>query len=349
MVKNAKQYTIYLPTNITPIISFNHSQIYRFNQNNLHMAELTNIMEDVIDNTNFSHSLCLCYDALIKNNMGEIISKIIDNCNIDADGHEMVAICLAAIINEDINIINMLSEKKFNFDIKFNTYINTCLTYVNLIDYAIYHNKNTVAQYLLELGTNLVIDLTNQSNKLSFALSNLLDDKLFDFILDSYPQYHQSLFIASICCPNIRRMDKLLTSSSTNIDIELPTNNLHEYYNVARNIYKNLNLDIFKLLTKYGLNVTQELLEKIFVNCDIILVDYIMSEYHFVPNNKLIDNVLSSLDMEKIKLFAKHNIDLSGIKIINSQIDLVSSLEKCNLDPKVFLTYILDYIDEHEV
>ena len=350
MAQSEDQYIIWLPAKIKPIL-LGDSNIYHYNQNNLHIVELTNIIEQVTSNwPNYcsGDKLCLCYDRLIKNHMDQIIYSIINGYNIDINSHEMFAICLAAIINEDIDIMNMLSLKNFNFDIRFKTYIYThhCSGRVNLIDYAIHHNKNTIAKYLLELGTKLHISDDVGADYISVAL-NKMNDALFDFILNTYPQYHQSLFIASICNRNIERIDKLLTTN-INIKIELPTNSLHDYYHIMGNIYLKLNLDIFKLLAKYGLNITQELLQIIFVCSDINLVDYIMSEYHYIPTNKLIDSVFSNFNLKKIKLFAKHNIDLSDVKIINSHTDLIQSLEKCNLDNKSFMASMLNHYDDSD-
>ena len=173
-----------------------------------------------------------------------------------------------------------------------------------------------------------------------------MKNDLFDLILDFYPEHHQLLFIASIGNRDVGQLDKLLATMNANICIELPTNNLHNHYNIMRNIYDNLNLEIFKLLAKYGLNMTDELLEIIFVYCNIDLVDYIMSEYHFVPKDSLIKNVFLNFDLEKIELFAKHNIDLSMVKMINNNSELVQSLENCNLDSKILLAYALNCIND---
>ena len=369
MAEYKNQYVIHLPKNFVPI-SFTKSNIYQYSKNNLHIIELTKIIENTIIVTNDidnkknlmrrqrnTLSLCICYDKLIKNKMNEIITDIINDCCVNANDHEMFAICLAAIINQDINIMHMLSLKDFDFGIYFRIFGADFRRGCYLIDYAIYQDKITVVKYLLELGAKLASDsavarprleITNQYDTISFVLP-CLKDELFDFIIDSYPQYHQLLFIASICASNNNRIDKLLTTLGTNIKVELPTNSIHDYYNIRQKIYHNLNVDMFKLMATYGLDVNHELLEIIFIRSNIDLVDYIMFEYHFVPTNRLIDDIFSDFDLPRIKLLIKHNIDLSNIEIINDHTDLIGSLGNCNIDSKIFLAYMLNHFYTDEV
>ena len=114
---------------------------------------------------------------------------------------------------------------------------------------------------------------------------------------------------------------------------------------------------MLKILINYGLIVDNDLFQDIFQSNSIDTIDYLMTEYHFVPDNDSIAKMFQNMDSNfaKITLLTKHNVDLSNVKYLylNSQnkpdrsskiFELINLLKKCNIDGDILIAYLLNNI-----
>ena len=350
---------------------FVDSKIYQYCQNNIHNKVFTDIMQSIdqlinsrqdsfidklIIRDSQTEKMCLYYDAVIKNDMADVVREMIDVCA----PHEMMTICLAAIINESLDIIEILTAAKFDFNVKFDCGIHRLNDFTStpfyFMDYAIYHKKIKTVQYLLDAGIKLNIVDKNYDDRNSFLYYlQTFDDEIFNLLINSYPQYHQSLLIISIYRNKLDWV-KCLFDSSPNISIDQiqyyfaqPVNDNDKADSaIPREFCKNISVDVFKLLVDYDLEVNYQLYETIFdklnAYVNVGIIDYLMAEYHFVPTQKLIKRAFKKMNVDIIKLLVKYNVDLSQIRYTHPLAGLIDSVDNSGLDPKTFLCFVMKYV-----
>lgn len=304
------------------------------------------------------HHLCLCYDILVKNGLDNLICDMLNTVN----KYDMLAICLVAIINERTDIMEKLVGLNFDFgqaimvctdmeetDGKIYLYSDgDCST---ILSYAIHYNKITIVKYLLQ--NDIKMDLASIGRLFSYI--NNKDISLFDDF------YHLGksemgndrmigkwssldLLMWNIDIENNKVVERLL-STDPNLDPNLVKSNLEKYE------ISTIGLDTLKILINYGFVIDNEFSQFIFERCgrDTDIIDFLMAEYSFVPTDDMITKLFQDIkyeeSMAKIRLLAKHNIDLSNIKYAGKSIKslkFIESIKNCNLDLQVLTTYLLD-------
>ena len=353
--------------NIKPhveITQFTDSKIYQYCQNNMHNKVFADSSQSIDHIENYkthcvidaiqTEKMCFYYDALIKNHMDNLIYEMISICG----QHEQMAICLVAINNEKLDIIENLMSAKFDFNVCLDAYFygDSFGSKFCFIGYAIYYKKIKIVQCLLDNGIGL--NILDKAKKYFLYYVRTFDDEIFDLIINRYPQYHQSLLIISIY-NNKADWTKRLFDTSPNINIDQIQYYFGQPFNdndndndkadsaIQTGLVRNINVDVLKLLVGYGLEINQQLFETIFYQLNVDVTDYLMteySEYHFVPTDELIMHVFLNMKIDMIKLLIKYNVDLSQIQHAHPLGELIESAEKCGLDPKIFLHLLLSWL-----
>ena len=323
--------------------SFDTSHIHQYIESYPNIVELVDINKPQLCMRCFYMcKLCNMIDALLQNNLDEIIYDMINIVQNNSD--DMIAICLVAIINERLDIIPLLVSREFDFSINIFDRSNSDFHFgsKNLIDYAMANGKISIVRVLLDMGIEptIISKLNDQctDNLNNFSIDNCsIDDEYFDFIIDSYPKYHTPLLILSIYKNDIDRIIKLC-----NINPNLINDLVQNFSNYIKHdsCIGEIKLDTFKLLVNYGLIIDDSFFEIIFGKENSELVDYLMSTYNFVPSDTLIKGVFNKISHSMIEILFKHRVDLSKIKPKISLDDIFHKLEECNMDPAVYFSYI---------
>ena len=349
--KNSSLYQYYTTNNLTILddaigkiledkLTDPDTEIRNITVSNFNMR---NINELYAYNINY---LCQCYDVLIKNNFDDdLIHDMINTSN----SYDNFAICLVAIFNEKLDIMQMLAHTNFDFDQHiciYSFYASNMLAenagLYNLLSYAIRHDRINIVRYLIQYGVQVNLD----SNYYTEYISQH-DIGLFDELYSLYKGDRSALLFKNICEENFQVVDRLLCTD-TRLNINQLKPDLVKYL-ISKKLYyrPHICLDILQLLVKHGLVIDNYFFQDIFIFSDIGTLDYLMTEYYFVPNNDVIAKLFQDIkfEIDKIDLLVKHNVDLSNFKYFagSDKSDKLTNLAKiCNLDHETLVAYLVD-------
>ena len=333
-------------------ILFGSSKIYQYHQSNIDNKILSDIVIHIDstkdqrprfnDNTEQTENLCLFYDAIIRQNMDDIVYEMMNVC----DNREKIAICFAAIINDRSDIIEDLLADKFDFSAHFYNLYFICREIhcrFNFINYAIRYDRIKIVKYLLDSNIDFDI-LTDKYNQVAWCMYNLKEDsQIWDLVTYYYPKYHSQLLIIAINKGYHCWINQLINSDHMD-QIQYffkPASSDCIGTKMKEMVCNKINIPTIKLLVDHGLVIDQELYETIFNYGNTELIDYLMTEYHFIPSDQLIASVFYKINIQIIKLLIKHNIDLSSIQYVSKYDDFMEGLSNCNMDPKIFAKFMI--------
>ena len=295
------------------------------------------------------HYLCQCYDMLLKNGTNDLIFDMLNTSN----PYDKFAICLVAIIHENMDIIQMLVRLNFDFDQCIYTYVphNTSnrienlslyVTIDNFLYYAVQHNKKNIVNHLIHHGVKIKINYVYHL----FCYINNYDISLLDNILGQLEKDSTTLLIENISYGYNNIVDRLL-NMDPGLNINMVKSDLIKYKTFYGYGYRNINLTTLKLLINYGLIVDDDLFQDIFQSNSIDTIDYLMTEYHFIPHNESITKLFQDMnkDLRKFELLTKHNIDLSNVKHFSESdksYKFMNSLRNCNMDVETLTAFLID-------
>ena len=349
--------------------SFEDSGLYQYYHNTNHLTVLDDVMQTILKKTlayaNYKitcsyndgrgktilniHHLCECYDVLIKNGTDNLICDMLNTSN----RYDQFAIYLVAVINERIDIIQLFMQLNFDFNQEIRLYTmferseptNTIHLFEspqhnNLFTYALQNNKIDIAKYLLQNG----IKIDSIGSKCLFGYINDHDDHDHDTSLfdDFYNLCQEQLNSLVLLVENINNNNHKIIERILNTEIGFDINMIKPYFKEYS--LSSTKLDTFKILINYGLVIDNELFQDIFKNADMDVIDFLMSEYHFTPDNDLIMQLFQNTCLIKINLLIKHNVDLSNV-MYNNQNDkyykFANLTKRCNLDMESFVAFLL--------
>ena len=355
------------------ISSFQDSSLYQYYNSVNYLTILDDVIETILQNkikvaNSFGDKeiesavkvqrLCQCYDILIKNNFDDLICDMLNTFN----KYDQFAICLVAIINENMNIIQLLAQLNFNFNQKhifFVRYDNPQqptneisfghrVGCDSIFMYPVYYNKIDIIKYLLQNG----IKMDKKTCVNFFNCINNRDISLFDdFYNLCQPLDSLDLLIVNISNNNHKIIERLL-DMNTGLDVNMIKLSMTGDTNGFR--CNGIKLDTLKILINYELVIDNELFQNIFktVYMDEKVIDFLMTEYSFVPDNELITESLQKIDITKIKLLIKHKVDLSNVTYADKPdeySEFVDSIKSCNLNVDILLATLLKNKYSHSI
>ena len=346
------------------INSFTDSSLYQYYNNTNCLTILGDVIGKIVedhkmDSVNHRRKqdkiahLCQCYDVLLKNGFDSVVYDMINTSN----QYDQFAICLVAINNDRLDIIKILAGLNFDFFQHITCFVNNSDSIYgnglnNLLGYSLkLEKKIEIVKYLFSHGIQL--DIENDFYLFYYINYNDHDFSLFDDFFSMHQQHSLAILIKIMNYGYSKIVERLL-NIDTNLNLNMVKSNLVKSVTDNKVVYNNLNLYMIKLLINYGLIVDNDFFQDIFQNYNTDTIDYLMTEYHFVPDNDSIAKLFQDMDsnLHKIKLLTKHNVDLSNVKYLDSNdqkeidqyckmFEFINSLKRCNLDGDILTLCLL--------
>ena len=353
---------------LTSIISNNKNAIKNNDNNNIYQARIWK---------GYAYILWKIYCKLMKHSMFDIIEEIISNNSADIACDDFMAICLAAIDTDCVNIINALLNINFDInciivinELNMNTncnqyeriqtqnnpkYINNSITIqTNAFGYAVEFGTLNMVKYLVENGSipkiidDGVLKLCNNISIFDYVLSIINTN---DYIIDIL-----NCFFCGNTSKNYYKRDKRDKRDKKELIVE-KIKVILDYCDISMfNTYINdqfgcSRVHIIQLLEHQGIIFDWvKLLHAACCHDNTKLITYILDK-NVVPAKETIEYVFNNVRKETIVLFAKYKIDLS---IINEKYDnddnyhnkyheLDKQLEECGLHHNAVISCLMNY------
>ena len=318
---------------------------YLKNNNNTHI--LHEILSEKMNNPQkiYNHiwDLYLCYTYLCKNNMISVIYDILELPSND-DEH---FICLVAIDNNLINVIELLIKKSFDF---YNVAVPilrrhdyTSFKYTNVLDYCIQNDNIIMFKFFIDN----VIDINKIENtKTADEICQSTNEDFFNYYLDIISTTSTYNILATCCRNNsYDRVEKILKLGPV-----IPQNCLYLPLEI-----KQCDLPIIKLLLEHGLIDNTDLNDDLLAffclnnNNKLDIVDFLLN-YGVKPSKKTLIRMFKKMNKPIIQLFMKYDVDLSMLPDgdIEPHIEFVNQLEHRGFNKDKLLYYLLRKVDSDQ-
>ena len=327
--------------------SFKKSSIYAYSKSNPDNTELAAIITKAYyleskfrGDASVLDKLYDCYTNLIDKKMDDIIYQMIGANNSD----DVAAICKVAIDNSRLDIIQAVSSVNYNFNRSINESFNN--SYATVTDYALLRHNLPIVKHILENGGNLnVYDEHDGHDRLYLpAFAILHNDEIVNYIIDTYEIYHNILIFTSIMHDKLDYVKRIL-EYGTDIDM----GQIQSFFEATVGdavipecmLSAKCSPELLQLLVSYGLNVNDKIFTSAFCNRNDELVDYLITDYHFMPSDSLITDIFMEWDLNMLRIMIKHKIDLSNIKPISQAHLFIDPFIECGMDLKTLSTYLM--------
>ncbi len=328
-----------------------------------HLKKPNDLLTEIIDKVIQSRGhdvyvfLEICYRLVINQNLFDVICDMIDS-----DNHrDKIYIYMTAVKNNRADIIDLLAERKFNFNqllcpqSELNEFMcpeselnelmwfdNAC-SYIpcvkencDILAFAVSQNNHSMVIKLMYYGADI-----NANDQPALMEACEYDNNIiFDYFLDLGISYKYLCRMFTQCClkNNIVGMQKL----SKNI-------NVHDVLSVLNDSIGSYTVDVVKfLLDNDYISVTDGSLYLACTNLNYELADFLLN-YGIKPSADTIKNILLNVDIKIIGLLTKYRVDMSMLKPYEKYTNTVNNLLECNIEPYALITYFLNVLEEFEL
>jgi len=314
------------------------TEIFKYVQNHPENSELSKILDETIDETYYCCGpekiiffLHRVYGKIIDQNMTDIIDSICQN-NYNQDE---IIICILSITKERYDILEILSNKGFDFNHK---YVMTGDEY-SFLKHAISRSWILI-EYLISRGLRLDIDNYYWINNYIFNMQ----DEIFEYVM-------------TLDIPISALADMLTRFCTYTACIKDMSNDTRDkiMYRCQKILEKGINFDlidfsgvdmspeILHCMIEYGFEPDSDLLKIACERRNSKLIDYLL-EYGVTPTKEILETVLEIFNEDTIKIFLKHKIVWSII--MNGPNDdkcetLITQLEENGLSPMILLKFLI--------
>ena len=334
---------------------------------------------DKSSNYGYAYVLWESYCKLMMLRRFDIITEILTvnngcgngNGDVDITCDDFIAICLAAIRTNCINVIDILLNIGFDINcmliskfIPTDTWINAkpyknnpkyansgYTTNINAFSYAIEFGTLNMVKHLVQNGCDPKI--TNDG-----VLKSCKNIDTFRYVLsiidiDNYMIDLLNCFI--VCNNNDQDNDQnffgIPGSCDTNTKVEkikiiLDYCNQSKLSSYINDQFGDCHVDAIQLLEQNNIMLNWDKLLYAACRCNNTkLIEYILGK-NIQPNSETIDHVFNDVKKKTIRLFIKHKVNLSALKMCSKNNDnsdnFFNQFEECGLDKDVFISYLMN-------
>ena len=359
-----------------------NSKLYEYCRNHADNCILSSIInkletniETNIDSGSLGYAYILWEDycALMKQNMFDIVEVIIINNYSDVSCDDFIAICLAAIDNNCIRIIDALLHINFDIncilisktiDIQYYhwgsgkaiyinnpKYINNCYTMLsNAFGYAIEFGTLDMIKHLVQNGCvpkiidDGVLKSCEDMDIFKYVLSMIeidigdhIDDHIINLLNCFFHNCKSKIRYSSSSKKYNKKIMKKVKIILDHCDANKFTNYINDQFGCCQ-------IDIIKLLEHSGIMFDwPKLLHAACCHNNTELITYILDK-NVMPTKETLEYVFNNVDKVTIVLFAKYRINLSIISGKNDHDELINQLEACGLDKNAIISYLMNDI-----
>ena len=305
-----------------------NTKIYKYHQLHPEIIALAKIINDNI--INLSALLYNCYNEILENKLDEIIYDIVGN----PVSMDEVAICKVAVANNRLDIIDFMIAKK-STHIHFNSALGSHT--FEILQHVVQSNNMIVVKYLVDNG---ISPFEHQMN--AFKSSFYYSIEIFNYYINLDIPYTTLCSAFLWCC-----FDNYNNSCS-----EKKLDMIKQILNIGINI-NDISTDIIKNSGRLKVNVLQFLMDHGFdISNTKILLDACRHSNHELiefllkqgiePDNRVLNAIFKSFNIDIVKLLIKYNIDLSNLKPIVEHVNIANQLESLGMDNKVLISFLLE-------
>ena len=298
----------------------------------------------------YGYVLWRSYCTLMEEKMFDIIIKIIISNSTDNACDDFMAICVAAIQNNCINIIDELLN--INFDINCNLIDKSSkysTGYINAFGHAIRFGTLDTIKYLVQnscvpnIIDNGVLVSCSNLDVFPYVIDTITDINLInnDNIVNDNILNNNMICILHCFFEISFDMDTIEIKKIKIILNCIDINRLNSYINDQ---FGCLNIEMIQLLEQHGITFDwPKLLYSACYDNNIKLIEYILDK-GIEPNKETLECVFNNAEQGIIMIFAKYKINLSIINTISpshNSCELIKQLEECGLDKDVIISYLM--------
>ena len=299
---------------------------------NLDNYYLMEIMEKVWDyngemiELDNNRILTICYKLIIEKGLISVIDNIIQGLNDDDE----ISIYIATVKLDNINIIDLLLQKKFNLDqySKINIKIS-----IDLLCYAFMYGTLEMIDYLIDNGAKITV-----KNSLIYIKSCKNNDYMEKLLRIDFTDNKILNVVMSVLAK-----EKYIPTLLKFIEKGYSIKDNSKYWHVHL-AYRDIS--ILKIFLENGLVLDSSYpLLCACHNNNIPLVEFYL-EYGLKVNEEILDFVMKNINLPIIYLFAKHHVDFSKVKNENSKYNnyLITLLENCGMNKDIFISLMINQI-----